>query len=437
MKSLREMLTMRKINLDKLLTIDVGKLESLCLIRRSTLAFAILYCGILIAYLGSMEPWFMWSLSHYYPLIACMLVILAWLMSRGLSERLFTRKSFKYPLIAYTVISLYLAVTGQVNMNGYIRVVFNMIVFTSVFSLDVRLLCKLMRWLCITMAGMMLLSIPFYVLFLMGFNLPNSSVENESLMYSFYNYYFFLLDNRFTDALLPRFHSVFLEPGHLGSACVFLLTTQISNWKKWYNIVLIVTVLITFSLAAYLLMVVVYFISLWLRKKNIPVRLAIIGAVLVAGGIFAYNYNKGDNLFNLYILERLTITDEGKFAGDNRVTDEFDDEFSDFMASGDILFGRKYEIVKYGWGNSGYRVFIYDYGLVFVLLLVIFYMVCSHEAVSTRARISMFALGFATFWARSTLLDYFDFLPLYSFVYVVPYTLSHTLSGRLKMNSDE
>lgn len=147
-------------------------------------------------------------------------------------------------------------------------------------------------------------------------------------------------------------------------------------------------------------------------------------AFLVMAGIVAYNYNRGNNLFNMFILERLEINDDGKLAGDNRVTDEFDDEFDDFMSSGDILFGREYSNEKYGFGNSGYRVFIYDYGFVFVLMLIFFYIVCTLDSPSTRAKISMFAIGAATFWARSTLLDYFDFLPLYSFVYVAPLAIS-------------
>ena len=52
--------------------------------------------------------------------------------------------------------------------------------------------------------------------------------------------------------------------------------------------------------------------------------------------MFAYNYNRGDNLVNIFILERLEINDEGKFEGDNRVTEEFDDEFDDFMSSSDF-----------------------------------------------------------------------------------------------------
>ena len=407
-----------------MLTIDVGKLEALLLIPKSDIAFFLFYVGILIAYLGSMNPWFMWSVSHYYHIISCFFIVLAWLMSRTLDDRLFTGKSFKYPIMAYIVIAIYMAIVNSLNMNGFIAVVFNVIIFLSVFSLKRELLSKLMKWLCVTMAVMMLVSIPWYFLFLLGFNLPNESVENESLMYSFYNYYLFLLDNRVTDAILPRFHSVFLEPGHLGSACVFLLLTQISQWRKWYCIILMITIFLTFSLAAYMLMVVIYFISLWLRHKIIWTRLLLMSAFLVIAGIVAYNYNRGNNLFNMFILERLEINDDGKLAGDNRVTDEFDDEFDDFMSSGDILFGREYSNEKYGFGNSGYRVFIYDYGIVFVLMLIIFYIVCTLDSPSTRAKISMFAIGAATFWARSTLLDYFDFLPLYSFVYVAPLAIS-------------
>lgn len=402
-------------------TIERDKLDRLFIIEKSDIAFTLLYLGILIAYLGSMQPWFMWKVSHYYSLIAAMPIILGWLLSRTLKKQLFTRLDYKYPLIAYCVIALYMAIVNQGNMNGFIVIAFNAINFLAIFSLDIKLLSKLMKWLCITIAIMMLLSIPCYIMYLMGFSLPYKSVENEDLMYSFYNYYFFLLDNRFTaETILPRFHSVFLEPGHLGSACVFLLLTQISQWKKWYNIVLFITTLMTFSLAAYLLLVVMYFIALWLRGKNVWIHLVVIGTMLTIGAIFAYNYNKGNNLVNMFILERLEIDKDGKFVGDNRVTDEFDNEFESFISSNDIIFGRKYENAKFGWGNSGYRVFIYDFGLMFVILLLIFYLICSMGCMNIKVKLAMFAFGIVTFWARSTLLDYFDFLPLYAMMYIVP-----------------
>lgn len=427
MKRLGNSLKIRRESIDRWFTIDRDKLETLCLIQKSNIAFSLLYIGIIIAYLGSMSPWFMWKVSHYYPLIASMPIVMAWLISRTLKDQLFTRRDYKYPLIAYLIIALYMAIVNEGNMNGFIIIVFNSINLLAIFSLKVERLAKLMKWLCVTIAVMMLFSIPCYVMYLLGFSLPYKSVENEDLMYSFYNYYFFLLDNRFTaETILPRFHSVFLEPGHLGSACVFLLLTQISKWKKWYNIVLFITTLMTFSLAAYLLLVVLYFIGLWVRGRNIWLHLIVIVALLTAGGIFAYNYNKGNNLVNMFILERLEIDKDGKFVGDNRVTEEFDDEFDDFISSDDILFGRKYENAKYGWGNSGYRVFIYDYGIVFVMLLLAFYITCSLGCINYRVKLAMFAFGIVTFWARSTLLDYFDFLPLYSLLFVVPLTIKRT-----------
>lgn len=419
--TLSHKLTLKRIRIDRLFQIDVGKLRSRFIIRKSDVAFALLYLGVLIAYLGSLNPWFMWKLNHIYPIIASMPVVVAWLLSRTLKEQLFTRTDYKYPAIAFIVISLYMAIVNDLGMNGYIIIVFKLIVFMVFFSLKIDFLRRLMKWMCVTMALMMMVSIPYYFLYLLGFSLPNSSVENEDLMYSFYNYYLFLLDNRIAaDAILPRFHSVFLEPGHLGSACVFLLMTQISHWRKWYNVILFITVALTFSLAAYLLMTVLYFISVWLRRKNLWARILIISAVLTVGCVFAYNYNRGDNLVNIFILERLEINDEGKFEGDNRVTEEFDDEFDDFMSSSDVLFGRKFEISKYGWGNSGYRVFIYDYGLMFVLLLILFYLICIHHATNVRAKLVVFAFGAVTFWARSNLLDFFDFFPLYAMAYITP-----------------
>ena len=171
---------------------------------------------------------------------------------------------------------------------------------------------------------------------------------------------------------LPRFNSVFMEPGHLGTAGTFLLLTQLGNWKKWYNAIILVSTILTFSLAAFVLLVMVMFVNAWVKGKRILPKLLCLVGFLIIVTIGAILYNDGDNLLNTLIIERLEI-DDGKLAGDNRVTDTFEAAYNDFLQTDDILFGREYELAEFGWGNAGYRVYIYDYGLVVLALTILFY----------------------------------------------------------------
>ena len=415
-----DFLKIRVGRLSDFLRIDRNKLLSMFMFDKTDVVYALFLTGILIAYYGSLTPWFMWPIIKYYPILASLPIGMAWLMSSMSGRHLFTRKEFLYPTLAYIGIAGYMAIVNSKNLNGYVSLAFNVFVFMSIFAVEQNTLKRLMKNLTVTMAVLLVFSIPCFILYLIGFPLPFSSIENEDLMYSYYNYYFFLLDNRYVTDFIPRFHSVFLEPSHLGSACVFLLLTQFGKWKKWYNLVLIVAIVMTFSLTAYILFIVSVFLNQWVRGKRIWLHIVSIIVVLGAVGIFSYYYRNGDNMVNTLILERFEVDDNGELVANNRVTNEFDDEFEDYIDSSDILFGREYDLLKYGFGNSGYRVFIYDFGILYVLFLLAFYIMCSHYSTNRRAVIAMFAIGAATFWARSSLLDYYDFLPLYAMVYVSP-----------------
>lgn len=263
------------------------------------------------------------------------------------------------------------------------------------------------------MGGFLTISIFGFVLYLFGFPLPSFSTATGDMMYTFENYYLFLIDDRVFFMLIPRFHSVFLEPGHLGTATTFLLLTQIGHWKKWYNIILIITTLITFSLAAYVLFIMVIFASAWIRHKQFFLKAIGILALLIGVGIGAFFYEQGDNMLFSLIIERMEV-DDGKIVGDNRVTESFEAVYEDYIKSDDVLFGREYKIEDFGFGNAGYRVYIYDNGLFGLLLIALFYLSLIIYCKEPRAVIVMLLIGSAAFWVRSTPLAFYYFLPLYA-----------------------
>ena len=58
-------------------------------------------------------------------------------------------------------------------------------------------------------------------------------------------------------------------------------------------------------------------------------------------------------------------------AGNNRVTEDFDTDFEKLCESSAVIFGKKRENPEFG--NSGYKVFIYENGIVGTVLMLIFY----------------------------------------------------------------
>ena len=398
-------------SLFKIRKIDIFK------IRKKDIARTFFHIGILIAYWGALMPWFIWKIEGVYFILSFMFIFMSMLISRTLESPLFTRKDYHIPMMSYLILVVMMRIVNGNNINSYISLVFYSLIFLSLFSASITELKKLMKFLCKVMAILLAVSLFFFVLYILGFPLPNSPIAHEELMYSYTNYYFFLIDDRSFFVLIPRFHSVFMEPGHLGTAGTFLLLTQLGNWKKWYNVILLVSTILTFSLAAFVLLVMVMFANAWIRRKKILSKLLFLAGFLAFVTVSAIFYNDGDNLLNTLIIERLEVND-GKLAGDNRVTNTFEAAFNDFLQTDDILFGREYELAEFGWGNAGYRVYIYDYGLVVLVLTILFYILAVSSSRERRAIISMFVIAVASFWVRATPLSFYYFIPLYAFAYI-------------------
>lgn len=411
----------------------INDISSLYLIKKGSLARFLFYSGMTIAYFGSLNPWFMWPVSSLYIIISAIFAIMAMYVSATMNKPLFTRTDFIAPTIAYILLVTYQALANNDNINSYIINTFSTIIFLSLFRINKEISIRISTILSKIMAVLLIVSLFGYIQYLMGFNLPNKSVIFRDGLYTYTNYYFFLLDDRSLFTLIPRFHSVFLEPGQMGTATVFLLLTQYGKWKKWYNIVLLAATLISFSLAAYVMLVFVVFLNLWIRGKNIVRKVTIALSIIATIITGAFVYNGGDNLLHDLILLRLEIED-GDIVGNNRTREDFSAEFERFATSSDIIFGKKYDE---GFGNAGYKVFIYQNGIIGTLLLLAFYFTSMRNATYKRAVISGFILAFLNFIVRGFPLWYCFFIPIYCmFLTDPPVTGTNTIEIKKKKNKN-
>ena len=114
-----------------------------------------------------------------------------------------------------------------------------------------------------------------------------------------------------------------------------LLISQNYNFKKWYNLILLLTVIISFSLAAYVLLVFGLYVKFLLTSKHVVLYTFILLFISMIVVLIALNYEQGDNFFNKYIFERLSFED-GEMVGNNRVSHGFKQDFERFMDSNQI-----------------------------------------------------------------------------------------------------
>lgn len=392
------------------MTIDLSKFY---LIEKRSLVKFLFYAGMILSFFASLRPWFLWSIHSYYPVFVSFLLLLAMLIDRTTSRPVFSRTDFLIPVAAYLLLGYYQGIVASQSIKGLISVAFLAFIFFALFRYERKELSALSTILAKSMAILLIPSMFFFFLYLLGFPLPSSNLQYGDAFYLFSNYYFFLIDERQLLAFIPRFQSVFPEPSHLGTVCAVLLLAQRGKWRRWWNITLLTALLISFSLGAYVYLVAIVFLNMWTKGRRILLNLILISAVIASVIIGSFYYNDGDNLVNSLIVLRMEV-DEGELAGNNRTTADFDADFENFMQSSDILFGRERQQM---FGDSGYKVFIYDNGFVGLALIIVFFFLAFNPSNNRRAKISAWIVTLLIFGVDAFVLWFGRFIPLYCAAY--------------------
>lgn len=390
------------------------KISNLYIIPKAKLVNLFFFTAMLLAIFSSLSVWFLLPLGTFTPIIIGILLICAMLISRTMDKPLFSNKHTILPVISYFTLICYQAIVNNNNINTYIIGIFNTYIIFALYKYDHNSLFKLSTILAKVMGGFLALSIPLFFLYLSGFPLPYRDMSFNDGFYYFSNYYFFLIDERTLFSFFPRFQSVFPEPAFLGGLSALLLFAQRGYWKKWYNIMLIIGLLLSFSLGGYVYFITITFLIMWIKRKKIIKNILIVTfiiATIVCGSFF---YNDGDNLLHDLIILRLEIED-GELTGNNRTTKGFNADFQKFLQSDDILLGKDFDYSIAG--NAGYKVFIYDFGVVGTFLLFLFYTLAFIYTKDKRSMISAWIVVLLIWGVDGFVLWFGRFIPIYLAVY--------------------
>ena len=215
-----------------------------------------------------------------------------------------------------------------------------------------------------------------WILYLLQFPLPHYFSQTDSF-YSHEVYYLFLVNQTSDIISIPRFAGMFLEPGHLGTMCCFLLHIGGYKLSKIGNIVLLLGIIFSLSLAAYGLLFGGFCLHLLFTNKKGGLYICTFLLFVVGIWGISNNYNQGYNYLNQKIFLRLAFED-GEMAGSNRTTNFFELHFERYLKSSETLMGVGREaydtkadtnIVN---GCAGYKRFFYIRGWVGTLLLCSF-----------------------------------------------------------------
>lgn len=248
------------------------------------------------------------------------------------------------------------------------------------------------------MAILLVLSIVFWGLYLLGVPLPHSTqtieLDGSSRYLIVDNYYLFRTSAYSNESFIefPRYNGFFLEPGHMGTILAFFLYANGYNFKKKRNIVFLLAILITLSAATYTITVIGYilFKAASGSFKYTFRALLLVGVLL----LFALLYNGGDNVVNELILGKLTRA-EG--ALDGRITYETQALYDKIWSNGDYFWGLGYVHLM---DSAGFKVFFVMNGIVGVVLVLLTYFNIYKTSIS-KFTLYMFFLYMINFLQRT------------------------------------
>lgn len=221
----------------------------------------------------------------------------------------------------------------------------------------------------------LLISIPAWILYLIGVPLPHSGVIYHSNgFHEFYDYYFFRVSSKDL-TLFPRFGSIFLEPGQMATPCAFLFFLNGANFSR-KNLVLLTAIVLSFSLIAYGLVMISFLANRFLSSSKYRVVKILSATFLVLGvSLFFSRDEASDDPVTAMIVSRLEYDEEKVISGNNRLSGDFRIRYNHFIQSEDRYLGIRDRLLKgndWTYNSSGILKFIVHRGLIGLSVFMLF-----------------------------------------------------------------
>lgn len=368
----------------------------------------ILYFCIFMLFVLSMKIWIGWNGMDrwFYIIILSILVFLH------------TRKKIRVQYSKRDAIALVCLYLGMVYINGR-PFGFTTILTTALFAyiLFIKDLdkAKCLRYISKWYAYLMAVSLIIFWL-VQIWDIPPLGLmiyENEELLARNPDYcirlnYLFYLPFMREEAI--RFNGPFLEPGHLGMMAAFLLFCNRFDFSKKYNIVNLIALFHTFSLAGYLLFLIGFLMIRYYEGKMKFYRMFIYLILFLSVIQLAYTYNSGNNYLKTLILDRLELDEERGFIGNNRTSTTII-EYEEEMWEGDNtrLLMQGYSEQEWnsildenrGFKGTGYIVSLVHYGMFGILAMLLFYFIYFIYSKNKKFALISFVFLLAMFWQRT------------------------------------
>lgn len=267
------------------------------------------------------------------------------------------------------------------------------------------------------------ISILSYISVGIGLQTPIGQIEplNDIKNYKYLEYIFLVIPGHLTD--LGRFCSVYDEPGVVGTISALILCIERFNLRKTGNIIIMVAGFLSFSLFFFLISAI--FILYSLQNKH---KLVFLLAVLAL-----YYFTQDNDIANIYIWDRLELSDNGTISGDNRNSDALIDLWERSKMNPQILFGYGWDYVDDYTESASLQLFILRDGIIFVILYLWSYLLMAKNLLKSYKKCLLFFLiMFGTLYQRPGFCNA-DFTLLFSAYIIINYERNTSIRGCSKL----
>lgn len=336
--------------------------------KKTTTLPSLFVLVLVITILFTFKSWFSMGLDLkvWSPLLAIAILISG---KDYIVTNLASVKAIFWCFLAYMVFT-------RGNLNAYIGSFLYILPFFAFCCIKPEIRKDFLRVFNHIFASFLAVSVFFWILHLLGIPLLHSRLKFGEF-YAYENYYFFLDFIGSSDYLsvFPRFFSIFIEPGLLGILCVLMISLDGFRLKRWYNIVYLVSLILSFSLAGFVLFAVA--LIPFVLSKSTGSKwgyITIILIVFISGYYVLYMADENSVAYQMLGQRLEWNEDRGTISGYDR-SGEAINEFLEksFFGSGKVMFGfgpnLQYEGVDW-------KVFLVKYGVVSLLLYLIFLFNC-------------------------------------------------------------
>ena len=258
------------------------------------------------------------------------------------------------------------------------------------------------------------ISIVSYILVLLGVSLPSSIIPplNSLKEYNYEAYPFFVRSQKITEYL--RFSGPFDEAGALGTASLIILVIERFDLKRFGNIAILASGLLSLSLFFYVALVL-YILYLFFSEEISKRGKWIIVIMLGLGAFFVWN----NPVTNALIVERIQWDEETEsIAGDNRSRANLDDYIDSIRGTSTYFFGLRDTKLRDSFNDSAsLNNAILRYGFVSIFFFFVFFFFFAKAYLGFGFRLMAFmAILFAILYNRPS---FFEVSRLYMYVMCV------------------